>query len=135
MINAAVAPYHVEAERHERRRCPRWALMSRIFYQLENDDTIRESKSVNISATGMCFTTPTLLQEDTRIKMKIFLSDVAVLRVSGLVIWSRSEDGRHMAAIRFSDIDAETQDLILSHAYERNKQDMTHYWFQGWSMK
>ena len=83
----------------------------------------------------MCFNTPALLPENTRIKMKIFLSDVAVLHVGGLVIWSRSEDGRHLAAIRFSDISAETQDLILKHAYERNRQDMTHYWFQGWNMK
>src|SRR3990167_7975038 len=95
----------------ERRRAPRWALVSRIFYQLDRDTTIRESQSVNISTTGLCFTTPELLTENTRIKLKIFLSDEAVLRVEGVVVWSRSENSRHQAAIRFTDVQPETQDL------------------------
>ena len=123
----------------ERRNFPRWAMVSRIFYQMGNDTTIHESQSVNISATGICFTTPELMPENIRIKMKIFLSDEAVIPVSGQIIWSKSEngDGRpsHQAAIRFSDISPRAQELILEHAFEVKKQDMVKYWFQGWEKK
>lgn len=120
----------------EKRHCPRWAVVSRIFYQLNGDTTIHERQSVNISATGICFTTPELLYENTRIKMRIFISDENVLPVGGQVIWSRSEngDGRpsYQAAIRFSDISPETQEMILAHAFEVKRQDVVNYWFQGW---
>lgn len=119
----------------ERRQSARWALVSRIFYQLENDTTIRESQSVNISTMGMCFTTPELLQENIRIKMNIFLSDEAVIPVRGLVIWSRCENGRYQAAIRFSDISEETQDLIIAHAFDRSVEASSKYWFRGWNRK
>jgi c-di-GMP-binding flagellar brake protein YcgR len=117
----------------EKRHCPRWAVVSRIFYQLNGDTTIHESQSVNISATGICFTTPELLSENTRIKMNIFISGERVLPVGGQVIWSKSENGRHQAAIRFSDISSRSQEMILEHAFEMKKEDMVNYWFQGWN--
>lgn len=119
----------------ERRRAPRWAFISRIFYQLENDTMVRESQSVNISTTGMYFQTPKLLTENIRIKMKIFLSDEAVIRVGGLVIWSRGENGRCQAAIQFSDISSATQDLINAHAFDRALENFPKYWFRGWKLK
>lgn len=123
----------------ERRHCPRWAVVSRIFYQLNDDTTIHESQSVNISATGICFTTPELLYENTRIKMRIFISDEKVLRVGGQVIWSRSESGNgrssYQAAVRFSDLTPESQAMILDHAFASKREDVVNYWFQGWDRK
>ena len=120
----------------QRRQAPRWAFISRIFYQMENDTVVRESQSVNISTAGMCFTTPRLIAENTRVKMKLFLSDKTVVRVDGLVVWSRCDkNGRYQAAIQFSDIAPETQDLILAHAFDKSLEGSAKYWFRGWNTK
>jgi len=115
----------------DRRRSARWNVASRIFYHLDNDTTIHETLSFDISEAGICFDTHQLLKQNTKVYMKIFLSDREVIRVDGRIVRSVAKNGRYQAAVSFSDISAENQDKIIAYAFDRSLEDSNKPWFRG----
>jgi c-di-GMP-binding flagellar brake protein YcgR len=116
----------------EKRHLPRWEVNNRVTYLLENEGEAQETRSMNLSCSGLCLTTSEPVSLQRKMRVKIYLSESTIVLAAGRVVWSQSQEGRHMAGISFSEISAKAQEMILEHAFELKKEDVVKHWFQGW---
>lgn len=119
----------------EKRHLPRWEVANRVTYLLENEGEAQETRSVNLSCSGLCLTTANPAPLHKKIRVKIYLSEGTVVLAGGHIVWSRPENGQNQAGVSFSEISAKAQEMILEHAFEIKKEDVVKYWFQGWEGK
>src|SRR3989338_3354870 len=118
---------HAESDK---RYLPRWRVANRVTYQLENENKLHESNSLDISCTGACFSSAGQLPVNKKVKMKIYLSEDSVVNVEGQIVWNKPIEAHNLVGVIFSNTSQKVQDLILKHAFEIKKEDMIKYWFQ-----
>jgi len=121
------------SEGEDHRYFPRWKIDRRAQYHLMQRLSEKEARAVDLSCTGTCIVTQDPLLPTQKLEMNLFLNDATALTVRGRVVWVKHFPKLNEAGILFDAIDQKTQDRILDHAFNLNKDDLVNYWFKGWN--
>ncbi len=116
----------------DQRYFPRWEVDSRVIYKIDNDPMARETHTKDLNCSGVCIYVQEAIKPQQRLKLTIYLSGRKSVDVQGLVIWNNPLENQALVGICFSNTSQKAQDLILQHAFEIKKEDLTKHWFKGW---
>lgn len=117
----------------DQRYFPRWEVNNRVLYQLEDQADIMQGKTKDLSCAGACIAVDRPLTNQ-KIKLTFFLSRNASVDVEGNVLWSlKTDEGDVEIGVAFTEISPQSQDLILQHAFEVNREEVVRHWFDGWN--
>ena len=64
--------------------------------------------------------------------MVMYLSETTAVEVCGTVLWKKDGKDQNLIGVRFENIPAHVQDMILQYAFEFKKEDVMRHWFKGW---
>ena len=118
---------------NDKRYLPRWQVNNRVVCTLQGDPRAHEAVSRDLNCMGVSITTNTNFTVKQKAKLKIYLSDDAIVKVDGHVIWTHAAEDHWLLGILFENISREAQDLLLQYAYEIKKSDVVKHWFTGWT--
>ena len=116
----------------DQRYIPRWVVHNKVLYRKENNPAYQETASKDINCSGASFYCKDEFSPNQKLKMVLYLSETIPIEVSGTVLWKKSDKDQNLIGVRFEDIPAHVQDMILKYAFEFKKEDLTRHWFQGW---
>jgi hypothetical protein len=91
--------------------------VARTVMMQNSDITKRDSREVNLSATGIAFHNSDAIQEDQALEIQMFLPrSMSVIQVFGKVIYCKpSEQGDFLISIEFTQIRHEDQEMLIKY--------------------
>ena len=120
------------SDQSERRYFPRWKVDKEVIYRLSHLPAEKTARTIDLSCRGACILSSEPLLPTQRIALSIILNKAKIAHVNGRVAWIRHFPQQNEAGISFDEIDEETQNMILEHAFNFKKEDLVNYWFKGW---
>ena len=99
---------------------------------MENDTTLHEGRSLDISCAGACLATKGNLSSKQKVQLTIYLGEHTSVKLKGEIVWNKVYAAGHLAGVVFLNTSPEVQELILDHAFELRKNDLVKHWFKGW---
>jgi len=123
---------HNSSPGSDKRYFPRWEVTGRTSYSLEGDQNIYEGKTKDLSCAGACIVGDGHIAPQQKINVTIELSEGTSIKLTGHILWVRSEDGQRQMGITFYDTPDDVQELILKYAFEIDKNKVINHWFKGW---
>ena len=117
---------------NDRRYIPRWETESRILYQFENSKEFLHGKTVDLNSTGTCLCVGTLPSPERKVNLTIYLTDHTVIECEGNIVWTKQQNDKTFLGVRFTNPDAETQEVILEHAFKIDRDRFLEQFFRGW---
>ena len=116
----------------DQRYIPRWVVNNKVLYRKENNPAYQETASKDINCNGASFYCKEEISPKQKLKMVLYLSETIAVEVTGTVLWKKDGKDQSLIGVRFEDIHAHVQDMILQYAFEFKKEDLTRHWFKGW---
>jgi len=117
---------------NDKRYLPRWAVRNRVFYKLEQDPRTREGHTRDLSCSGARVRTNSSLEPHQKIHMTIRLNEETVVSLHGYIVWLRVIADETEMGVNFINTSPQTQEVILQHAFEVNRDQVKTHWFDGW---
>ena len=117
---------------NDQRYIPRWVVHNKVLYRRENNPSYQETASKDINCSGASFYCKDEIGPNQKLKMVLYLSETIAVEVTGTVLWKKDGKDQSLIGVRFENIPAHVQDMILQYAFEFKKEDLTRHWFQGW---
>lgn len=129
----AVDPLYKSAdELSDKRYFPRWEVQNRATYNLEDDLDLFEARTKDLSCAGACIISVKNNSINQKIKLTIYLSPAHAVTVEGKIVWSVPLDGAFELGVDFENVNLQTQDIILQHAFEIRHSAVVQNWYKGW---
>lgn len=116
----------------DQRYIPRWVVQNKVLYRKEGNSAYQETASKDINCSGASFYCKDEVSPNQKLKMVMYLSETIAVEVCGTVLWKKDGKDQNLIGVRFENIPAHVQDMILQYAFEFKKKDLTQHWFQGW---
>lgn len=132
MISAQDRLQHDSPSSDDKRYLPRWEVKNRVLYSAENDPSIHEAHTKDLSCAGACLCVPEALSLSQKVKMTVFLNENVSVKLDGVVNWIKPMDKAVEVGIAFYNTPMKVQDLILEHAFEFKHEELERQWFRGW---
>ena len=130
---ALAAPLEANrSPKNDQRYFPRWESNKKVSYQTNHGPDEKEALALDMSFAGACILSEEPLLPTLKIKLNIFLDQATVVRLSGHIVWVRHALAHNQAGIVFDEVDQKTQDMILDHAFDINRDDLVKHWYKGW---
>lgn len=111
-----------------KRYTPRWNLQAHCLCRMNEDGTAYEGHVKDVSCSGACIATDQHFEIDQKVNLTLFLSEMGVVNVCSTVVWTKVNE----IGIHFFNTSHETQETIIQHAVNANKELLADYWFKGW---
>ena len=119
-------------EDNDMRYFPRWEVSNRVSYYLEGENRPHHGETRDISCAGACISGVQEILPHQKIKVTIELSNHVKIDLKANVLWVKTEGGRPVMGLTFYDTPDTTQDLILKHAFELDRDRFVRHLFKGW---
>jgi len=117
------------------RYAPRWNLEGHRACQMNQGSMAFEGHLKDVSCAGACIETDQNFLINQKINLTLHLSDRGVVNVCGTAVWAKAVNSHHEIGIHFFNTSSETQEIILRHAINANKELLKDHWFKGWEGK
>ena len=125
-------PLEQESKDSNRRYLPRWETNNKILYRRANEVIYREARSKDISATGVCLSTPDNIAPRESLNMVIYLAqDHTPLSIRGKTVWRKSCEAGNLIGIQFENSNDKISELIFNFAFEFKRDELSKRWFKG----
>jgi c-di-GMP-binding flagellar brake protein YcgR len=119
-------------EEKDMRYFPRWEVNNRVSYYLEGENTPHQGRTKDISCAGACIAGIHEILPHQKIKVTVELANHVKIDLKAHVLWVKTEDNKPVMGITFYDTPDTTQDLILKHAFELNRERFVRQLYKGW---
>jgi len=115
-----------------KRYTPRWSLEAHYVHRMNKEDMAYKGHVKDVSCLGACLTTDQCFAINQKINLTLLLPERGVVRVCGTVAWIKEVNSQNEIGIDFFNTSIETQETILQHAINTDKDSLTNHWFEGW---
>ncbi len=129
---AAYVNEYSKLDTPEKRYLPRWEVQNRVLYHFDNPGTTAEAYTKDMSCAGACITLGEEPKLNDKVHLTVYLNKNICFDVEGNICWSKKEKKSYLAGVHFSNMTPQTQDLVLSFAFELDRKKLAEHWFQGW---
>lgn len=116
----------------DNRYLPRWKVLNRVSYRLDNGNTVYEGLTKDLNSVGACLNLNENALLAKSISMTIYLDHGAPIEADGDIVWKKDINGQTIAGVQFKKIDAPAQERILDHAFRIDREKFLNHFFKGW---
>ena len=111
---------------------PRWEVNNRVVYHLDGDHKQFEGLTKDISCAGACITGVQDILPHQKVRLTIELADEVKIKLKANVLWIKVENNQLSMGVTFYDTPDETQNVILQHAFELDRDKFVQQLYKGW---